>query len=611
MELKLQARITTSKAKPVELLAWDDYLATGIDIIDEQHRGLIDLVNETASALVDDAELSGGDTRRLMDYLVEYAKVHFSTEEALMALSGVDERHIERHRQSHDNFMQQLVDMSGELRAGSTLSGQQLMEFLANWLVFHILGDDQSMGKQLQAIATGVSAERAFDEAGIKIQDPAQAAATRCLSKLYTFMAQRNQNLQSAKTEHRQQLAALVAERTDELGASEDRFLVLFKKGTLPVLMVALGEDFLPKRVADANPAACALLGYTHEEMLGLAPQDLVAPAEIARFPLLINELLTTGHFECEMTHVTREGKPLATKASMIRLVLRGQLVAMILLEAIGERAPGEPAGAGEEAQKLAHVRETFLSQMRQDIPVPHNSVLRLVYPDSDADTAKTLAFLAQQPLFQELPAEQLARLAACSREKRLNKDEILFQKGDKPRSLFLVMSGQIKLAISSAQGNEKVMGIIGPQQLIGEAEMFTDRPYPVFAQALADAVLLTLGQADLFDLVGKNAAFAQKLLQRLGLRLHDLVQDVESYTLRSAVERVIGYLLQHARMQAPGNLDVKLPAKKMEIASLLYLTPETLSRIFRDLSDAGLITVKGLHVRILDADRLSNYQSA
>ena len=203
-----------------------------------------------------------------------------------------------------------------------------------------------------------------------------------------------------------------------------------------------------------------------------------------------------------------------------------------------------------------------------------------------------------------------MAELAAFSREKRLCKDEILFQSGDKPGGLFLVISGQVKLAMASAHGNEKVMGIFGPEQFFGEAEMFVDRPYSVFAQSLADTRLLCLSQVELFELVKRNAAFAQRLLQRIGVRLNELVREVESYTLHTGSERVIAYLLQHATVQGAGELEAKLPASKGLIASLLYLSPETLSRIFHDLSSAGLISVRGRRVRVLDARRLYNYQA-
>ena len=211
-------------------------------------------------------------------------------------------------------------------------------------------------------------------------------------------------------------------------------------------------------------------------------------------------------------------------------------------------------------------------------------------------------------PMFQALSSEQLASLLVATREKRLQKGEILFHKGDRPRGFYLVVSGQVKLAIASPQGNEKVVDILGPRQSFGEALMFMDRPYPVFAQALSDTVLLLVPQGEVFELLETDALFARRMLAGLSMRLHALVQDVESYTLRSSAERVIGYLLQQSDPEAPDQQEVALPASKQVIASLLNLTPETLSRVFHDLSSAGLITVQGKYVHILNTARLAQY---
>lgn len=214
---------------------------------------------------------------------------------------------------------------------------------------------------------------------------------------------------------------------------------------------------------------------------------------------------------------------------------------------------------------------------------------------------------LTKLPLFQELTLPQMQTLAASVREKNLNKGEMLFQKGDPAKGFYLVVSGQIKLAFSSAQGNEKVVDILGPKQSFGEAVMFMDRPYPVFAEALSNASLLHVPQTVVFELLEKDASFARRMLAGLSLRLHTLVNDVEAYSLRSGTERVIGYLLQNQSTEK-GPLEVELATSKQVIASRLNLTPETLSRVFHDLSSAGLITVHGKRLVIPDVGKLSRY---
>ena len=206
-------------------------------------------------------------------------------------------------------------------------------------------------------------------------------------------------------------------------------------------------------------------------------------------------------------------------------------------------------------------------------------------------------------PLFAELSSEQMAALVEGTREKRIAKGEMLFHKGDTPRGLYLVVFGQIKLAFPSSQGNEKVVEIVGAMQSFGEAVMFMDRPYPVFAEALADTLLLHVAKTAVFGMLENDVSFARRLLAGLSLRLHSLVNDVESYSQRSSAQRVIGYLLQHgaATSGGDGQAALVLPTSKQVIASRLNLTPETLSRVFHELAEAGLITVHGKQVTIRD----------
>lgn len=221
-------------------------------------------------------------------------------------------------------------------------------------------------------------------------------------------------------------------------------------------------------------------------------------------------------------------------------------------------------------------------------------------------------SLLIRLPLFQELSAAQINHITAHVREKRLAKGEMLFQKGDLPHGLFIVVFGQIKLAFPSSSGNEKVVDIFGPQQIFGEAVMFMDRPYPVFAEAIVDSLLMHIPKALLFELLQTDPMFARHMLAGMSMRLHSLIQDVESYSLRSSAQRVIGYLLQHCpnegKDDCEGSIVVTLPTSKQIIASRLNLTPETLSRIFHDLAAAKLIDVVGKQVTIHSLRHLREY---
>ena len=95
----------------MSLISWNDYFVTGIDIIDEQHRWLIDLINEAATILVQPYATNHEAADRLLDQLTEYAVFHFQTEARLMTDLGVDKRHTEHHLASHADFAAHVGEM--------------------------------------------------------------------------------------------------------------------------------------------------------------------------------------------------------------------------------------------------------------------------------------------------------------------------------------------------------------------------------------------------------------------------------------------------------------------------------------------------------------------
>ena len=218
----------------------------------------------------------------------------------------------------------------------------------------------------------------------------------------------------------------------------------------------------------------------------------------------------------------------------------------------------------------------------------------------------KIQAFLANLPMFSELSGEDLDRLAANTVAQYVEKGESVVQCGDACTGFHVVVYGQVKLGFTSTQGVEKVVEIIRPGQSFGEALMFLDKPYIVFAQALSDSMLLHVAKHAVLEELGRDPRFASRMLAGLSRRLHGLLRDVEGYTLRSGQERVIGYLLADVPDSINGHpIDVHLTPGKSVIASRLNMTPEHFSRILHDLSEAGLISVSGRSVRIPDLERL------
>ncbi len=218
--------------------------------------------------------------------------------------------------------------------------------------------------------------------------------------------------------------------------------------------------------------------------------------------------------------------------------------------------------------------------------------------------------FLVNLPLFSDLTAEEIQRIAAGTRRIYASKGEMLFTRGERCEGFHVVLYGQVKLSVTSPQGSEKVIEIMGPGFSFGEAILFMDTPYVVSAQALKDSLLLHVAKSVVFEEIERDPRFARRLLAGMSRKLHQLIRDVEAYSLRSGLERVIGYLLREDGLEegASRSTSVVLPANKMIVASRLNLTPEYFSRILHELAGAGLIVMEGRTVSVPDTERLRTY---
>ncbi len=128
-----------------DFIEWSDALSVGVDEIDEQHKGLANMVNELNVAI------EGGWGREARDQiivrLVEYTRVHFATEESLMSISNYPD--LKKHKQQHEHLIDIVKTYIAKYQEDPSASNYDLLFFLKKWLVEHIMKDDKAMGEYL------------------------------------------------------------------------------------------------------------------------------------------------------------------------------------------------------------------------------------------------------------------------------------------------------------------------------------------------------------------------------------------------------------------------------------------------------------------------------
>ncbi len=217
---------------------------------------------------------------------------------------------------------------------------------------------------------------------------------------------------------------------------------------------------------------------------------------------------------------------------------------------------------------------------------------------------------LGDFPLFADLKRNEIKRLARGAVSYELPRGRVLFHQGEACAALHLIVSGQVKLSVQTARGDEKVIELVDAGGSLGEVALLMKQPYIMTAEVIADARFVELGRDAVLGQLAHNVNFLRCILGEVCRRLNQRTRDLEDCLLLNGTQRVAGFLLS----QAPANgstgtlTTITLPAKKSIIASRLNLTHEHFSRILRDIQTAGLVEVRGRQIRLLNVARLRNF---
>jgi CRP-like cAMP-binding protein len=211
--------------------------------------------------------------------------------------------------------------------------------------------------------------------------------------------------------------------------------------------------------------------------------------------------------------------------------------------------------------------------------------------------------------LFSGLTDDEFEALAAEVLVESYDKSEILFHRGDTAEAFFFVESGLVELSLISRDGQKKVVEVIAPGRTFAEAIIFMgEAKFPVSAEALSDSVVYRISNDAYRRLLRESPDACMRLLSDVCYHLHQRVQEIERLTIQNAHSRLASYLIDHIVETNDDEATVRLDLPRHVIASRLSITPETLSRLLRAMSDEGILTVDDRLVFVHSLARLRPY---
>lgn len=129
-------------------IEWDDSFSVGINLIDGQHKMLIERTNAISEAVENQRGLEK--ILQTLNFMIEYTDFHFSAEEKVMTENGYPK--LDEHHKLHEDFKARLNLMVQDFEDEGATAGlsEEITSYLTNWLVKHIKGIDTELGKILR-----------------------------------------------------------------------------------------------------------------------------------------------------------------------------------------------------------------------------------------------------------------------------------------------------------------------------------------------------------------------------------------------------------------------------------------------------------------------------
>ncbi len=217
---------------------------------------------------------------------------------------------------------------------------------------------------------------------------------------------------------------------------------------------------------------------------------------------------------------------------------------------------------------------------------------------------------LSRAGLFRGIDPEAAEALASHLEYLDAPRGEVIFLEGEPGNSLYIVISGKVKISRKSADGRQNLLAIMGPADLFGELSIFDPGPRTATAVALTDVRLAKLHQSALRPWVKDRPEIALQLLRVLARRLrrtNDALADLIFTDVPSRVAKQLLVLGQRFGTVDGDTVRVQHDLTQQELAQLVGASRETVNKALAEFASRGWIRLDGKTVVILNKDRLAN----
>ncbi len=205
-------------------------------------------------------------------------------------------------------------------------------------------------------------------------------------------------------------------------------------------------------------------------------------------------------------------------------------------------------------------------------------------------------AMLARIPIFAPLAPPELEELAKVCGAKQLQPRDYLFHEGSPGDQIYLVVSGRLKVSRRSAAGDEMVINMLGPGEIIGELGLLGGGKRTATIEAKDPVDLLVIQRRDFLPFLRAHPDVAIKMLEVMVERLRRITELVEDTAFLKVPARLAKMLLglarRHADRTPDGSLRLDLQFSQEELGELVAATRESVNKHMKAWSEQGILSM-------------------
>jgi CRP/FNR family cyclic AMP-dependent transcriptional regulator len=225
--------------------------------------------------------------------------------------------------------------------------------------------------------------------------------------------------------------------------------------------------------------------------------------------------------------------------------------------------------------------------------------------------SSSKLSVLRKHPIFADLEPEAFEQICRYAKHTTLKRGTTLFSKGDPGNSLYAVISGTVKMSISSPDGRNAILNIVGPGETFGEIALLDGQARSTDAIANSNCELFVIDRRELIPFVKAQPALAMKFIELLCERLRSTSDQVEQIILQNLPGRLASALIRLSEKHTSAAQGRTIAITQQEISEMVGMTRESINKQLRAWASRDWVRLEHGAIVVLNADILRDIAEA